>query len=60
MKQDFMYKLKTLLAFVSYILTISNDKRFNIYSNKYISLIMSFVLLGIGTFILISSLNEYF
>jgi len=46
--------------FVSYILTISVDKRFNIYSNKYISLIMSFVLLGIGTFILISSLNEYF
>ena len=46
--------------FVSYILTISLDKRFNIYSNKYISLIMSFVLLGIGTFILISSLNEYF
>ena len=46
--------------FVSYILTISPDKRFNIFSNKYIPLVMSLVLFGIGTFILISSLNEYF
>ena len=46
--------------FVSYILTISADKRFNIFSNKYIPLVMSLVLFGIGTFILISSLNEYF
>lgn len=46
--------------FVSYILTISADKRFNIFSNKYIPLVMSLILFGIGTFILISSLNEYF
>ena len=46
--------------FVSYILTISADKTFNIFSNKYIPLVMSLVLFGIGTFILISSLNEYF
>ena len=46
--------------FVSYILTISPDKRFNIFSNKYIPLVMSLILFGIGTFILISSLNEYF
>ena len=46
--------------FVSYILTISADKRFNIFSNKYIPLVMSLILFVIGTFILISSLNEYF
>ena len=46
--------------FVSYVLTVSNDKRFNIYSNKYISLLMSLILLSIGLYILISSLNEYF
>ncbi len=45
---------------VSYILTVSNNKNFNLYANKYISLIMSFVLCFIGLLILIRSIYEYF
>ena len=45
---------------VSYILTVSNNKNFNLYANKYIALIMSFVLCFIGLLILIRSIYEYF
>ena len=46
--------------FLSYVLTNSKYKNFNIYKNKYILSIMSLVLCLIGLYVLISALNEYF
>ena len=47
-------------AFLSYITTISNNKNFNVYSNKYISYFMSLVLCSISLLILIRAFYEYF
>ena len=46
--------------FLSYILTVSKNKTFNVYSNKYLSSIMSLVLCFIALFILIRSIYEYY
>ena len=46
--------------FLSYILTISKHKNFNIITNVYISSIMALVLFSIGLYIIFTSINEYF
>ena len=46
--------------FLSYILTISKHKNFNIITNVYISSIMALVLFSIGLYILFTSIYEYF
>ena len=46
--------------FLSFIVTASKNKTFNVYSNKYISSVMSIILCAIGLFILIRSIYEYF
>ena len=46
--------------FLSFVLTNSNYKNFNIYKNKYILQIMSLVLCLIGLYVLVTALNEYF
>ena len=46
--------------FLSYIFTASKNKNFNMYSNKYLSSIMSLILCFIALFILIRSIYEYF
>ena len=46
--------------FLSYIFTVSKNKTFNMYSNKYLSSIMSLILCFIALFILIRSIYEYF
>ena len=46
--------------FLSYILTISKHKNFNIITNVYISSIMALVLFSIGLYIIVSSIYEYF
>ena len=46
--------------FLSYILTISKHKNFNIITNVYISSIMALVLFSIGLYIILSSIYEYF
>ena len=46
--------------FLSYVLTNSKYKNFNIYKNKYILQIMSLVLCLIGLYVLVTALNEYF
>jgi len=46
--------------FLSFIVTTSKNKTFNVYSNKYISSVMSIVLCAIGLLILIRSIYEYF
>jgi Putative threonine efflux protein len=46
--------------FLSYIFTVSKNKNFNVYSNKYLSSIMSLILCFIALFILIRSIYEYF
>ena len=46
--------------FLSYIFTASKNKTFNMYSNKYLSSIMSLILCFIALFILIRSIYEYF
>ena len=45
--------------FLSYIFTASKNKTFNMYSNKYLSSIMSLILCFIALFILIRSIYEY-
>ena len=45
---------------LSFVITASNSKRFNISSNKYISIGLSLILCLIGLFILIKSIYEYF
>ena len=47
-------------VFLSYITTISKNKNFNVYSNKYISYFMSLVLCLISLLILIRAFYEYF
>ena len=47
-------------SLLSYLLTISKNKKLNIYSNKYISFTMSLVLCLIGLVIFIRSVYEYF
>ena len=56
------FALTSMLWFslLSYLLTISKNKKLNIYSNKYISLTMSLVLCLIGLLIFIRSVYEYF
>ena len=46
--------------FLSFIVTASKNKIFNVYSNRYISSVMSIILCAIGLFILIRSIYEYF
>ena len=46
--------------FLSYILTISKYKNFNINTNAYISPIMALILFLIGLYIIFTSINEYF
>ena len=46
--------------FLSFIVTTSKNKTFNVYSNKYISSVMSIILCGIGLLIIIRSIYEYF
>ena len=46
--------------FLSFIVTTSKNKNFNVYSNKYISSVMSIILCAIGLLILIRSIYEYF
>ena len=46
--------------FLSYILTISKYKNFNINTNAYISSIMALILFLIGLYIIFTSINEYF
>jgi len=47
-------------SFLSYIMTVSNNKTFNIYSNIYISTFLALMLCLIGLFIFIRSIYEYF
>ena len=56
------FALTSMLWFslLSYLLTISKNKKLNIYSNKYISFTMSIVLCLIGLVIFIKSIYEYF
>ena len=56
------FALTSMLWFslLSYLLTISKNKKLNIYSNKYISFTMSLVLCLIGLLIFIKSAYEYF
>ena len=46
--------------FLSYVLTFSKSKNFNVYNNKYLLSIMSVVLCLIGLYELIRAINEYF
>ena len=46
--------------FLSYVLTSSKSKKFNVYNNKYLLVIMSIVLCLIGLYILVRAINEYF
>ena len=46
--------------FLSFVVTTSKNKTFNVYSNKYISSAMSIILCAIGLLILIRSIYEYF
>tara|TARA_Y100000996_G_scaffold27598_1_gene19602 strand:- start:19 stop:624 length:606 start_codon:yes stop_codon:yes gene_type:complete len=46
--------------FLSYILTISKYKNFNIITNVYISSIMSLLLFSIGIYIIFTSIYDYF
>ena len=46
--------------FLSFVVTTSKNKTFNVYSNKYISSGMSIILCAIGLFILIRSIYEHF
>ena len=46
--------------FLSYVLTFSKSKNFNLYNNKYLLSIMSVVLCLIGLYVLVRAINEYF
>ncbi len=46
--------------FLSYVLTSSKSKNFNVYNNKYLISIMSIALCLIGLYVLIRAINEYF
>ena len=46
--------------FLSYIFTVSKNKTFNLYLNKYLSSIMSLILCFIGLLILFRAIYEYF
>ena len=56
------FSLMSSLWFIllSFLVTTSDNKRFNIYSNKYISFALSFILCLIGLYILLKSIYEYF
>lgn len=47
-------------SLISYIMTASNNKNFNIYSNKIISTFMALILCLIGLIIFTRSVYEYF
>ena len=46
--------------FLSYVLTSSKSKNFNVYNNKYLLSTMSLVLCLIGLYVLVRAINEYF
>ena len=46
--------------FLSYVLTSSKSKNFNVYNNKYLLSVTSVVLCLIGLYVLIRAINEYF
>ena len=46
--------------FLSYVLTSSNSKNFNVYNNKYLLSKMSVVLCLIGLYVLVRAIYEYF
>ena len=46
--------------FLSYVLTSSKSKNFNVYNNKYLLSTMSVVLCLIGLYVLVRAINEYF
>ena len=46
--------------FLSYVLTSSKSKDFNVYNNKYLLSTMSVVLCLIGLYVLVRAINEYF
>ena len=46
--------------FLSYVLTSSKSKNFNVYNNKYLISIMSIALCLIGLYVLTRAINEYF
>ena len=56
----FAFMSSIWFIFLSFIVTTSKNKTFNVYSNKYISSVMSIVLCAIGLLILIRSIYEYF
>ena len=47
-------------SFLSYIMTVSSNKNFNIYSNKIISILMAIILCLIGLLIFVRSIYDYF
>ena len=56
------FSLTSALWFISlsYVLTSSKSKNFNVYNNKYLLSIMSVALCLIGLYVLIRAINEYF
>ena len=56
----FSFSSALWFIFLSYVLTSSKSKNFNVYNNKYLLVIMSIVLCLIGLYILVRAINEYF
>ena len=56
----FSFSSALWFIFLSYVLTSSKSKKFNVYNNKYLLVIMSIVLCLIGLYILVRAINEYF
>ena len=55
----FSFSSALWFIFLSYVLTSSKSKNFNVYNNKYLLVIMSIVLCLIGLYILVRAINEY-
>ena len=55
----FSFSSALWFIFLSYVLTSSKSKKFNVYNNKYLLVIMSIVLCLIGLYILVRAINEY-
>tara|TARA_B100000886_G_C20369562_1_gene468884 strand:- start:340 stop:948 length:609 start_codon:yes stop_codon:yes gene_type:complete len=47
-------------VFLSIVLTLSSSINNKIYTNKYLTSVMSFILSFIGIYIIVSALNEYY
>ena len=56
----FSFSSALWFIFLSYVLTSSKSKNFNVYNKKYLLVIMSIVLCLIGLYILVRAINEYF